>query len=301
MTADQKAVGIHTVGCAGHEGDLVLTGDDGELVGLGGENDKDLLDLVGEDFIQHVDGEGVALDDLVKVGEKPCARQAAMPGNDGMGGRTADGKAGALDMSGRNLKNALGGAVVNGQLHVDIGDGNIAHDAGAGDIEDVVIARNFVKIGKRCIERGELAVIVAGFGEHLVVLLVVKLGDRFLVAGNDMGRHVLVPPIGEGRIEHHGESHEEQNCKNNGGKRDFLLHESLPNAPSPEGGESGVSGLWSDIRELLLVLGALLGHEDNACANHENAANSVEQDGAHAAGGGECCALCVLNSHGNNT
>ncbi len=214
VTPNQKTMGIDTVGGAGHERDLVLAGDDGELVGLGGENDEDLLDLVGEDFIQDVDGEGIALDDLVKVGEKPCARQPPMPGNDGMGGRAADGKAGALDMPGRDLQDALRGAVINGQLHVDIGDGHIAHDAGAGDIENVVIAGDGIEIREGCVEVCKLFIVGVGFGKEFFRLAVVHLSDYFFVVQHNLVLIMSIPPVGKRGVKHHGETHKENEAEN---------------------------------------------------------------------------------------
>lgn len=69
VSTDKQAVRIDTIGCAGHQCDDILAGEDRQLVGLGGQDRQDTLDLVGVDLVEHVDSEDIALNDPVKVGE----------------------------------------------------------------------------------------------------------------------------------------------------------------------------------------------------------------------------------------
>ena len=60
--------------------------------------------------------------------------------NDRVGAGTAHRQAGAFQMAGRHLQHAVAGAVVDGQLHADLGDRDVAHDSGSGHIQRAFVA-----------------------------------------------------------------------------------------------------------------------------------------------------------------
>jgi len=61
---------IDAVGGAGHQCDIVLSGGDGQIVHLMGEDDVDLLELGGQNLIEDGDGQGIGDDEVVEVGEE---------------------------------------------------------------------------------------------------------------------------------------------------------------------------------------------------------------------------------------
>ena len=85
-------MGVDPGGGAGHEGDVIPAGDDGELVKLVGFDDENFLHLVGKHLIQNGDGERVALDQLIQIGEELCGGQSPVRRDDGVGVLPAHGK-----------------------------------------------------------------------------------------------------------------------------------------------------------------------------------------------------------------
>ena len=86
-----------------------------------------------------MEGERIALLQLVQAGEQPGAGQSGMPGHHRMRGLAAHRQRTARDMAGRDLQDALVGAVVDRQAHLDAGDGHIAHHTRAGDVEHALV------------------------------------------------------------------------------------------------------------------------------------------------------------------
>ena len=66
---------------------------------------------------------------LVQAGEQLGAGQAAVAGEHGVAVFAADGQRGRLDMADAFLQDLLAGAVVDGQVNADLGDGDAAHHA----------------------------------------------------------------------------------------------------------------------------------------------------------------------------
>lgn len=222
---DKQTMGVDAIGCTGHQRDNVLAGENCQFIDLGGEDNEDLLHLVGQNLVQNIDREGIALDDMVKVGEKPCAGQTPVTGNDGVRTCSADRQAAALNVTGSDLQHALACSVVDGQLHADIWYGDIAHDARAGDVENIIVAGDVIKIGERRVKCGKLFVVGVGFFKKPVAFVVVHFCNSLLVACNGSCLMPLIPPIRESRVKHHGDTNKKNQAKNQGSYYiTFFLH-----------------------------------------------------------------------------
>ena len=69
LAAHQKAVGVDAVGGASHQGDVVLALHRLQKIGLGGQDDGDLIDLIGQHPVQHRDGDRVVIiEDVTTAG-----------------------------------------------------------------------------------------------------------------------------------------------------------------------------------------------------------------------------------------
>ena len=193
-------MGVDAVGGAGHQGDVILAVHHLEVVGLGGQYNGDLVHLISQHPVQHRDGEGVAHFQLVQIGEQLGAGQAAVSRNDRVGAAAAHRQAGALQVACGNLQHAIAGAVVDGQLHTDLFNGDVAHNAGAGHIQRDVVAGEPVGMEQRVRVGGDLRIericrleigAVVGIGQ-----LVHVLG----IGGHSTGLMQLVDVIAEGGV-----------------------------------------------------------------------------------------------------
>ena len=63
-----------------------------------------------------------------------------MSRNDRVGALATHRQAGALQVACGDLQHAIAGAVVDGQLHADLGDRDVAHDPGAGHVQRAFVA-----------------------------------------------------------------------------------------------------------------------------------------------------------------
>ena len=120
-------------------------------------------------------------------------------------------------MSHRHVQHLLAGAVVNGQLHLDLGDGDIPHDPGTGNVQRIRIA-GYILVAVQGSTGGlePLVVILCGL-EHGAVILLGHAVHGFVVPGNGVALMLGVQVIADSRIEHHGESHKKKQDENERG------------------------------------------------------------------------------------
>ena len=196
----QKAVGVDAVGGAGHQGDVILAVHHLEVVRLGGQYNGDLVHLVGEHAVQDRDGEGVAYFQLVQIGEQLGAGQAAVGRNDRVGALAAHRQAGALQVTCRHLQHAIAGAVVDGQLHTDLFNGDVAHNAGAGHIQRIFIGRKTTRKIQRVRVGGDLCIEIVCRLEIGAVIGIGQLVHVLGIGGHSAGLVQLVDVIADGRI-----------------------------------------------------------------------------------------------------
>ena len=117
-----------------------------------------------------------------------------------MGARAAHRKAAALQMARRHLQNAVAGAVVNGQLHADLGDGDVPHDAGTGDVEGVGVAAHLFGPVKGIGRFGQPPVVVVGGVKIGLIVHVRQVFNLFRVARHSARLVFLVDIVTDGRI-----------------------------------------------------------------------------------------------------
>ena len=147
VSAHQKSMGIDAVGRAGDEGAEILARDDPQGIGLMRLNDENLVDLIGENLIQNAENKGIALREFIEVGKELGTGQAAVPGKHAVGAFTADRQAGPIQMANSDLQHGFIGAVVDRQGDIETVDFDIAHNAGAADIQKRLI-RFIFRIGE---------------------------------------------------------------------------------------------------------------------------------------------------------
>lgn len=98
------------------------------------QNGVDLVNLIGENFIQHFQIEGVPNFQLVQVGKHLLAGKAGVAGQNCVGVAAADGQGTANEMAHAPVQGFLLRSVVDGQRHCQFRDMDIAHGSGAGKV-----------------------------------------------------------------------------------------------------------------------------------------------------------------------
>ena len=215
-------MGVDAVGSAGHKGQVVLALHHLQVLYLGGQHNGDLVHLVGQHPVQHRHRKGVAYFQLVQMGKQLGTGQTPVRRDDRMGAFAAHRQAGALQMSCAGLQHRIPGAVVDGQLHVDPGNGDVAHDAGAGDVQCGVVGREPVRVVQRLRVGGNGGVeAVGGVKPHRIVRrchAVHLLG----VVGHGVGLMPPVDRIADGGVQHHRKPQKEHEDQEQGAGFVFL-------------------------------------------------------------------------------
>ena len=139
MSSHQKPVGIDAIGGAGDQCAEVLTLFNLQVREIRGLHDADLIHLVGEGLVQDVQGEGIPLREFVQVRKELCRGKAPVPGQYGMGALPADRERSLLQVPDGGLQNAIAGAMVDRQLHVDLGNVDVPHISGAIEVQQAVV------------------------------------------------------------------------------------------------------------------------------------------------------------------
>ena len=209
-------MGVDAVGGAGHQGDVVLAVHHFQFVHLGGQHDGDLVHLVGQLPVQHGDGEGVAHLQSVQMGEQLGAGQAAVGRDHRMGALAAHRQAGAFQMACRHLQHSVAGAVIDGQLHTDLFNGDVAHNAGAGHVQRGAVGGKAVGVVQGIRVGGDLLIEDVG---GIKIGRVVGVGQAVHLLGvavDNPGLVALVDVIADGRVEHHRKAHKENEDEQDG-------------------------------------------------------------------------------------
>lgn len=164
------------------------------------QDDGNLIDLIGQQAVQHRDGEGVPCLEPVKVREQHRTGQTAVGRQYAVGGRAAHRQARTLEMADADLQHAVRCAVINRQLDVDFINCDVAHNAGAGDIERVLIPGNFLRVVEGIGVGGQAGVVVVRGGKTGVGVLRRQALGGLVIAGDGAGGVPLVPPVGHGGV-----------------------------------------------------------------------------------------------------
>ena len=130
---------VDAVGRAGDEGGEVLALDLVEGLGLVGQDDADVGDLVLEVAPGGLDVEVVAHLDAGELVEHGRVAQAGVAGEDRVRGLAADGQGGAEEVADALVERRGVGAVVDRQVDVDRGDLDGRHDVVEVELAQVVL------------------------------------------------------------------------------------------------------------------------------------------------------------------
>lgn len=201
VSADQQTMGIDAVGRTGDQRAVILARLDPERRQIRGLHHADLVDLVGERLVEDHHDECVPFFEFIEIGKQLCRGQASVPGQRAVGAFAAHRKGRALQMSDGGLQDLLTGPVVDGQLDIDLGNINVAHDSGGTGREQAVVLFPLL-LGQRPVDAVFRDFVVVGSGrlDHLLVLVVVHVGDLFGVVQNGVRLMHGVPVVREGRV-----------------------------------------------------------------------------------------------------
>ena len=210
VAANQKAVGVDAVRRAGDQRTQVLALLDQQRLGVLRLDDQDLVDLIGEGLVKHADHEDVACDELVEVGKQLCRGQAAVTRDDTVAALAAYGQARPFEVADGDLKDVLLGAVVYGERDLDVRDLDIAHYAGAVDVQELIVShlllvREQIAVGAPY----EAGVILLRLREDALIQLGVHVRDLIRIVGDGARRCERVPVIAYRGIKQQGQTYKE--------------------------------------------------------------------------------------------
>lgn len=112
-------------------------------------------------------------------------------------------------MTDSDIEDSFAGAVVDGKFHIDLGNGDIAHDTGTGDVEGFPVAADVIVIDEGAGNGQKPLIVFIGKLEDFLVLVIINLGEVFAVACDCTALDFGVPPVADGWVEHYGEAHQE--------------------------------------------------------------------------------------------
>ena len=131
-------------------------------------------------------------------------------------------------MPGGNGQNRLGNAMVDGQLDINLGDGDVTHDARARNVEKLVVGLQVGTLGKlavvheRVLEPGDSLVVGIGRLEPLRIVLLREALHRGVVVHDGMRLHPGVPPVAERGVYQQSEAQDEHPKEHDAGE--MLFH-----------------------------------------------------------------------------
>ena len=193
-------MGVDGVGRAGDEGAVVPAGDDVQPLGAFRLDDVDLVDLIGQHLVHDVQVKLVTFAEFVQISEEHSLGQTAVAGQHAVGALAAKGIACAFQMADALGEHLVGRALVDGQVHVDLGDRDVAkavvalmqREVGVGLARRVAVDR----VGKLLVVgAGSFLCSIEPFGVHGL--------NRLVVAVDDLRRIALRQRIADDRIRRH--------------------------------------------------------------------------------------------------
>ena len=145
MSPHEQSMRVDGIRRACDEGHVVRPRFDCKRFGLLWQHRENLIDLIGKCLLEDLHVKDVAKLHLVELGEEFCGRQPAMSGDRRVGGRAAHGQRRGLDVPRGYLQDFFLGGVVDGHGLVEARDGDVAHHARAGEVEQAHVL--FAKLG----------------------------------------------------------------------------------------------------------------------------------------------------------
>ena len=215
--AHKHTVGVNGIGCAGDQRAVVPAGDNFQILGVFRLHDLDLVYLIRQHLVHDVEVKAVALAQLVQVGKQYRLGQTAVPRQHTVGACAAQRIAGAFQMSDALYQHIVACALINGQVYVNFGYGNVAK--ALAHVQHVHIAcADVVRFARRVAVDGIVQLLVVAarsllggvdfLGVHRLHVVVVAFNDRACVA--------LCHRVADNRVHGHadaGDDHQRSKTK----------------------------------------------------------------------------------------
>ena len=192
-------MGVDTVGSAGDEGTQVLAGDIPQKVRFIGQDSVDLRYLIRQRFTQNIQVENISRNQLFQIGEHLLTCHAAVTGENGVGVFAAYWQRASQQVPYTTVQYLRVCAVVDGQIHLDFGNFNIAHNAASGNVQLAIVIlggrhEGFLAVSIRC-TRGDCQVVSNGSLFCLLQNGIICLLDKLLICRLNFRSILLVDII----------------------------------------------------------------------------------------------------------
>lgn len=152
-----------------------------------------------------------------------------MAGNHAVGAGAAYGEGAPFNMADGDLQHGVLDAVVDGQGDPDGRNLDIAHDAVAGDVQQIFVLPGFFLGGLIAVGvAAQRFVIGLRLCPNLLVGIIVHFSNCFRIAGNGPGLMEGVPPVAYGRVQQQGQPYKKDQQQHNGRFSMFHIGLSLP-------------------------------------------------------------------------
>ena len=123
--ANQQPVGIDADGRAGDQSAKILPFDDFQRLHLIRLHHQHLIHLISQHFIENVQIKPIPQLQLVQIGKQLRFRHTPVAGQSTMGAFAAQGITGFRQMADSVGKDVVAGALINRQVHINFGNGDI--------------------------------------------------------------------------------------------------------------------------------------------------------------------------------
>ena len=225
-SAHQQSMGIDAIRGTGHECTQVQPGLNLQFAQVCRLNHGDFIDLVGQGLVQ--DGEIEHIPDFhdVQVTEESRGGKATVSTQHAMTAirdlvkvlfvrmETSHRERRAFDMAHGGLQYAFACTVIQRQVDIRSGDGDIAHIAGTVHVEEGFVIADFLLIQEPSVLFLHQGFIIGeGTVPDTLILLIINLGDLFSIADNRAGLMEGIPVFTEGRVNEQTQSDKENKDK----------------------------------------------------------------------------------------
>ena len=200
-------MGIDPEGRTGHQRAVILSFCDPQIGGIVGQHSVDGIHLIGQGLAQDLQVEHISMLQLIEIRKELLGRHTGMGGEDTVGTLSTHRQGCAQQMPDAHIQGFGLRAMIDGQIHPDHRDLNIAHDPIPCHVEQAVIVLSgltdrFLGKGVAALGTGNQGGIIGGSScPGLQQLGVIDLVYDLLILGMDLGLMPLVIPIADQRVQ----------------------------------------------------------------------------------------------------
>ena len=210
MATNQHPVAVDAIGGAGDQGAQIPAVLNEQVFGLMGQDDLDLIHLVGQCLVQNAENKGVPCLQLIQIGEQSCRGQAPVARHHAMGAFAAHRQACPLQMADGDLQDRLIGTMIDRQGDTDTGNLDIAHNAVAADVQKFIIGDLLlIRQDENVVPLPQVPVIGDSGLPHRGIFFGVDVGHLFGIGGDGPRLVQRVPVVGYRGIQYQGQANEE--------------------------------------------------------------------------------------------